>query len=205
MLQSTAKWLFAALTVTAAAVLVVYFLRLKAQPEPAPVTQRDAPTTITETKQTFDPSYPTSFFAVSDIVALGDEAVEPLVALAESDDLVDQWTSAVALGSIRRNAADQNQIYETMRTLYESPYESVRVYAAMSNAEFDDFSGLNILLEALESESVMTYMEPPTLTAAFSNRVLEFVSGQDVGFDEASTPEDEQTAVAAWQAWAQTK
>lgn len=185
------------------AIIVVFLFWPKSSLAP---TQEITPQEVVEeTVGSFDPDDPMSFMEIQKIIDLGDKAVDPLLDLVDSPNIADQWAAVVGLSALRGDMDQQEGIAQVLRNMYLSEFLTIRLYAAASNGEYGDLSGVPVLLAALESGEIMSYMEPPTPVSVFANQVLERVSGQDMGFDEMSTPEEVQEVLRKWDQWWKVK
>lgn len=162
----------------------------------APTEPKTPKQVVAETVGSFDPDDPMSFSEIQKIIDLGEGAIDPLLDRVYSNSVIDQWTAIVGLSALRRDMDQQEGVAQVIRNMYESEYPTIRLYAAASNAEYGDLSGVPVLLEGLESDEVMSYMKPPTPCAVFANQVLMRISEEDFGFDQ-----DKQEAITKWKRW----
>lgn len=175
---------------------IISWLLLRPKPLVAPTVESGPQQVVAETIKSFDPADPLSFLAIQNIIDLGEEAVDPLLDLVNSPNIIDQWAAVVGLSALREDLEQQEGIAQVFRNMYESEFLTIRLQAAASNAQYGDLSGGPVLLEGLKSGEIMSFMEPPTPTAVFANRVLEWVSGEDYGFAE-----NKQEAIIKWERW----
>jgi hypothetical protein len=183
------------------AVAAVAYFVFRIQPKPGPEVELTPEQVINQTIEGFNSEDPLSFHDVQNIVDLGEAAIDPLAKLALSDDDTTQWAVVTGLTSIRRTMEDPTKVSSVIETMYDSKYLSIQVLAASSNAEYKNYSGVPILISALESDEIMSYMDPPQPVSRFANRALEFATGQDFSFDQAQTQAEKQAAIKKWQDW----
>ncbi len=191
------------LVVTALILGTSYVLKMyNAAPKPEPgKTSLNAKETVNVTLRDIDTAQPKSFEKIQDVIDLGHEAVEPLAPMIQSENPIEQWMAVVGLAAVRDELEDQNAITALMEEAYGSDYTTIALLAANSNAMNGDYSGIPIVLEALNDDDITLFMDPPTPNNELSAAILRHVSGENYGFTAHASQSEKDQAIAKWNAW----
>lgn len=130
------------------------------------------------TINSFNEAEPGTFLEMRTINDLGNDAIEPLFDRADSALIKDQWTAVVGLNTIARGLNKKDCIMHQMKAFLNSPFLTIRLYAAASLAENGDMSGEDELTKALTSDEMMMFMQPPKQAKVFAQNVLNYVNSK---------------------------
>lgn len=142
---------------------------------------------------------------IEQIIALGSEAVPPLVPLAESPNEGERYTAIVALGRIatadNAKPADIEAATKALAGRLADPNVSLRTYAAGGLAALGDKRGLPVLIEALNVSQRGYLSTPPELLNAFAYRALNVYTGQSFGYDPLAEEAKRTASQQQWRDW----
>ncbi|MEA3227124.1 MAG: hypothetical protein U9Q07_14335, partial [Planctomycetota bacterium] len=96
---------------------------------------------------------------------------------------------------------DQSAITALMKEAYASRFITMALQAADSNAAHENYSGIPLVLDALDNDDITMYMSPPEPVSEYAAAILRQVSGEDYGFSASAAPNAKSQAVAKWRAW----
>jgi len=124
--------------------------------------------TIQEILKKIDPKKPASLIECKrDLVEVGREAIDELLTALSRGNVFERWSVASALGEI----TDERTISSLIKTLNDEN-ASVRVVAAQSLAALGNASGVHVLQEALQDDSVFLG-HPPVLVKYYARKVVQ--------------------------------
>lgn len=128
--------------------------------------------------------------ALAELSGLGPEAAGPLAEALGDESVLVRWAAAAALGEI----GDESVASRLAAALRDDSL-AVRVRAAQSLAKLGSLDGVDVLIDALDSEEVMIG-HPPELVSEYAEQVLRSASGD---LDRVGAGKD------AWREWWQRR
>jgi hypothetical protein len=124
-----------------------------------------------------DPAKPETLYGAEQITKLGRDASAELINLIDSDDIVDRWVAIYYFSRL----AEQDDLEELSKGLTDSNI-SLRTIVAATLLRLGDNSGLSVLQDALASDEVMIFSEPPILLADYASSSLSAYRPKPVSF-----------------------
>jgi hypothetical protein len=139
--------------------------------------------------KTFDEKTPTSFFAAEEIIKMGEKAVPALLDLTTDPDLKIRWACVYSLGRLGHQVDEKakESIISALNEMAKTDQNTgLRGGAAAAIVSLGEIRGIPVLIESLDSQEAIPFMEPPQLLREFSLDVLKFYTQKDFGYDLAS-------------------
>ena len=121
-------------------------------------------------------SNPSSLAAANDLLELDADAVPVLLNLLDSPDVLDRWAGMYAL-----NLLAQPEDIPQIVKLLDEPILSIRARVAATLMMLGDARGLPILEEALLSDKMLLFSEPPILLSEYARQVLDDLGAESLG------------------------
>jgi len=138
----------------------------------------------------------TSFRALHDAIELDPAGViaQAQVALSAADPET-RFAAVYALGL----AVDQDSL-AALRPVLDDPEVSLRTIAAGALIGLGEPGSLPVLIEAMDSDEMLPFSDPPLPIWTFADSVLAHYTGIDFGI-AAGAEDQHQASAAAWRDW----